>query len=378
MCNRSIVFINQSSGYLMIDIINAHVPYYDEIFLLTGFFNPRAKMLDPKVKVKLLKKYNRKSNITKLFSWIIFHFQSLFYIFFIYRKSKLYFVSNPPINVFSPKILQRDYAYLIYDLYPQVFLINNLLESSSILFRFWIYMNKKMFKNAKYIFTISQGMKNQLNYFSKHEKVKVVPIWTHSNFFDKIPESENIFLRDNQIKAKFIVGYCGNLGKTHPLEKIISIAEFLKSYEDIYFLVIGEGEKKSMLKKLKKEKLLTNLEILDFQDTKVFSHVLAAFHIGVVTLEINAKNLSVPSKTFDLMSAGKPILGISAKDSELSSLINKNNIGQNFEQSTDVKEISDFILKLKNEHKQYEALCINSKRNSHKFTYLNAKRLILK
>ena len=49
--SKSIVFINQSSGYLMIDIINSHAPYFDELILLTGFYNPRSTPLNPKVKI---------------------------------------------------------------------------------------------------------------------------------------------------------------------------------------------------------------------------------------------------------------------------------------------------------------------------------------
>jgi hypothetical protein len=61
MKKKAILFINQSSGYLMIDIINAHEEYYDEIILLTGFLNPRETPLHRKVKVKHLIQYKRTS-----------------------------------------------------------------------------------------------------------------------------------------------------------------------------------------------------------------------------------------------------------------------------------------------------------------------------
>ena len=134
--SKSIVFVNQSSGYLMIDIINAHAPYYEELVLLTGSFNPRGTSLSPKVKIKYLTKYKRSGNFVKFYSWFIFQLQILFYIFFQYRKSKLYFVSNPPINVFTFKITKREYAYLIYDMYPQALVKNNLLSNSSLLYKY--------------------------------------------------------------------------------------------------------------------------------------------------------------------------------------------------------------------------------------------------
>mgnify|MGYP006084062441 FL=1 len=376
--SKSIVFVNQSSGYLMIDIINAHAPYYDELVLLTGFFNPRGTPLNPKVKIKYLKSYKRSGNLVKFYSWFIFHLQSLLYIFFKYRKSKLYLVSNPPINVFTFKITKREYAYLIYDLYPQVLVKNNLISTSSWLYNYWMRLNKKMFNNAKHIFTLSDGMKENLKYISRHEQLKVVPVWTNTTFFKDIPRAENIFLKTNHLEGKFIVGYSGNLGKTHPVEKIIEIAEYLKNTQDIQFLIIGDGEKKLMLEKIQAQKKLPNLKILDFQATKLFPHVLAAMDIGVVTLEINATDLSVPSKTFDLMSAGKPILSIASNNSELAAIIATNHIGQNFDENTSIEQMAAYILKLKSNFDLYGEISENSKRNSFNFTQENAKQMLLK
>ena len=375
--SKSIVFVNQSSGYLMIDIINAHVPYYDELVLLTGFFNPRGTALNSKVKIKYLKNYKRSGNLVKFYSWFIFHLQSLFYIFFTYRKSKLYLVSNPPINIFTFGITKRDYAYLIYDLYPQVLVKNNLIGTSSWLYNYWMHLNKKMFDNAKHVYTLSDGMKANLKYISRHEELQVVPVWTNTTFFNDIPREENIFIKNNHLEGKFIVGYSGNLGKTHPVEKIIEIAEFLQNTNDIQFLIIGDGEKKVMLQKIQAQKKLANLKILDFQQTKLFPHVLAAMHIGVVTLEINATDLSVPSKTFDLMSAGKPILSIAGNDSELAAIITTNQIGQNFDEKASIEEMAAYILKLKSNFDVYGEISENSKRNSQKYTQENAKQMVL-
>tara|TARA_B110000908_G_C10260065_1_gene458543 strand:- start:3548 stop:4375 length:828 start_codon:yes stop_codon:yes gene_type:complete len=263
-------------------------------------------------------------------------------------------------------------------MYPQVLVKNNLISTSSWLYNYWIYLNKKMFDNAKHVFTLSDGMKENLKYISRPEEVKVVPVWTNTTFFNDIPKAENIFLKTNHLEGKFIVGYSGNLGKTHPVEKIIEIAEYLKNTQDIQFLIIGDGEKKLMLEKIQAQKKLPNLKILDFQATKLFPHVLAAMDIGVVTLEINATDLSVPSKTFDLMSAGKPILSIASNNSELAAIIATNHIGQNFDENASIEQMAAYILKLKSNLDLYEEISENSKRNSLKYTQENAKQMVLR
>jgi len=374
---KSIVFINQSSGYLMIDIINAHVPHYDELVLLTGFLNPRETPLDKKVKVKKGMTYRRSSSIKRLLTWVIFWLQSIFYVFVKYRKSKLYFVSNPPLNTFTAKWVKRDFAFLIYDIYPEALAKNNIISQNSKLYKFWENSNNAVYRKAKSIFTLSQGMKTLMKLSEQDgKKVRVVPVWTNNRFFEDIPSENNRFIDKHNLKDKFVVSYSGNLGRTHPVEKIIDLAQKLKKDKDIIFLIIGEGDKKKQLLQKQKELSLPNLMILDFQPTPLFPHVLAAIHIGVVTLESDAADLSVPSKTYNLMSAGKPILSISNSTSELSNIVEGHQIGKNFSEYQ-IKEMKDFILKLKNDRPMYRNFAVNSKKTSLEFSPDNANEMIL-
>lgn len=378
MTKNSILFVNQSSGYLMIDIINAHVEYYDEVVLLTGFLNPRETLLHPNVKVKSLIQYKRTSGVLRLLTWVLFWLQSLWFVFIKYKNHKLYLVSNPPLNVFTARWTKRDFAYLIYDIYPEALSKHNILKENSWIYKYWEASNQKMYENAKRLFTLSQGMQAAMKIpEEKIHKLNIVPVWTNNTFFKDISPSENEFIKKYELQGKFIVSYSGNLGKSHPVEKLVELAKLLKHDKDICFLIIGEGDKKAQLLQTHKELALPNLKVLDFQPTELFPHVLAAADIGVVTLEADAADLSVPSKTYNLMSAGKPILTIAKETSELAQIVKTNAIGKNFAE-TEIDEMRNFILKLKKDDSSYKVMQENSKATSLKFTPENAKQMILK
>lgn len=377
MAEKSILFINQSSGYLMIDIINAHEKYYDNIVLLTGFLNPRETQLHEKVKVEKLTTYKRNSTLQRLLTWFGFWFQSLFYVFVKYRQYKLYFVTNPPLNILLARWTKRDFAYLFYDVFPAALAQKNIISYNSYSYKFWEKTNQIVFKKAKRLFTLSQGMQKVMKIPTESiEKASVVEVWTNNSFFKQIAYEDNTFIQKYNLQNKFIVGYSGNLGKTHPVEKLVDLAQALKHEEDILFLIIGEGEKKAQLLQLKKNKDLPNLKILDFQPTNLFPHVLAAFNIGVVTLEPEAADLSVPSKTYNLMSAGKPILSIAKNTSELADIITKNKIGKNFSEN-EIENMCSFVMKLKNDTEYCERIQFQSKKTSYNFTAENAQKMIL-
>lgn len=376
--SKSILFINQSSGYLMIDIVNAHASHYDKIVLLTGFLNPGKISLNPKVKVVNTIKYNRSGAFKRKWTWFSFWFLSLYFIFIKYRSYKLYFVTNPPLNVFSARFLNRDFAFLIYDVYPQALSKYNFLSPDSAFYKFWELSNVKALKRAKKIFTISEGMRKEIGLHQIiQNKIEIVPIWTNNNFFENVPMEKNKFLLKYNIKSKFIVSYSGNLGKSHPVEKVIDLAIKLHHEKSIMFLIIGNGEKKNHLLEKQKKFNLQNLKILDYQPLNLFSQLLASAHIGVVTSDQKAGHLNVPSKTFNLMSAAKPVLSIAGSESELAYIVESNQIGKNFNENQ-IDEICDFILELKNNKSYYKSLSENSKKTSFKYKPDNAKSMLLK
>jgi len=105
------------------------------------------------------------------------------------------------------------------------------------------------------------------------------------------------------LQDKFIIMYSGNLGKTHNIETLVSLAEILKD-ESYYILIIGGGTQFTSIQALIEQKKLKNIKLLPWQPVEKLPFTLASADIGVVSLGSKASNLSIPSKTFNLMSVG--------------------------------------------------------------------------
>jgi hypothetical protein len=61
-----------------------------------------------------------------------------------------------------------------------------------------------------------------------------------------------------------------------------------------------------------------------------------------VSTGVKGGDESIPSKVFDLIKIGKPVLCIASQNSEIARLVNKHNIGKCFN-SSDVSQIAQFI-----------------------------------
>ena len=376
MSKKKIVLINQSTGYLMVDVANAYAERYDETVLITGNINTMERELNKNIKVNSIIKYDKKTNASRLLTWLWGSTQIFFKLLFKYRDYDVLYVTNPPMSYFASLLLKRKYSVLVYDTYPDA-LKNIGLQENSFIFKRWSNINKKIFSKAEQIITIGDNMKLLLTKYVDADKIKVVPNWPSSNDFIPIKREENMFLKEHGIEDKFIVMYSGNMGFTHSVDILLDVAIKMKDEGNVLFLFVGEGKKKADLIRTAEDNNLSNCMFLPFQDNTMFPHSLSSAHLGVVTLNEETAMLSVPSKTYNLMSAGVPILSISPQSSELSLIIKKHNNGMNFN-SNEIDNIANFILKCKEDKEYHKSLVDNSFEAIKEYSYHNADKYLIK
>ena len=368
---KKVVLVNQSSGYLMVDIVNAYAKHYDEVVLLAGSIRVLERPLNEKVRVRHIMSYNRNSSSRRMVSWLWSSVQVFFLLLFKYRKFETIFVTNPPFAYLTGLILKREFSVIVYDTYPDA-LKNIGISENNPIYTAWEGMNRMIFGKAKNIFTLSESMALQLSGYVPKERITVIPNWSGSTKFGPVSREENPFIADNKLERKFVVLYSGNIGYTHNVEVLTEVAEKLKEETDICFLFIGEGRKKEELVKIAKQKNLDNCRFMTWQSPDILPYSLSAADLGVVTLNDTTAQLSVPSKTYNLMAAGVALLSIAPETSALAQLIQDHKNGRNFN-AGQTMEIVDFILQCRNNRKELSVMSENSLKASKKYTYSNAE-----
>lgn len=371
---KKVVFINQSTGYLMIDIVNAYHNVYDKVVLIAGSIREMQRPLNSETEIKKIIAYNRKSSFTRIASWVIGTFQIFFKLLFHYKNHEIVFVTNPPLIYLLAPIFRRKYSVIVYDTYPDA-LKNIGINPNHLLYKAWAKRNRNVFHKASKVYTLSESMSKLLEQYVEKEKIKVIYNWAGSDSFSPIPKEENIFVQKHNLTNKFVILYSGNIGYTHNIDTILSVAELFVLEKDICFLFIGEGKKKKELVETIEKLKLENCKYMTWQDRETLPYSLASADLGVVTLNDESGMLSVPSKTYNLLACGIPLLSIAPKHSELSNLISTYQNGKNF--STDqVSKIADFILQCKENKDFLKELSNNSLKASKEFTYNNAKQYL--
>jgi len=326
---KKIVIINQDSGYLMVDIANNFKEKGYDCSLIAGRIVMRDTELNPEIKVHKIKRYDRKTNPRRIFSWLVGTFQIYCLLVFRFRKHHLFIVSNPPFAFLLPLFLRNEYSLMVFDLFPDALIEFKIVSRNSLLSKIWIWANRKVYKKASRIFTLTSGMRQAISYYINKEKIKITPLWTSTDFLKPIPKNLNTFIQQHNLQDKFIVLYSGNFGIAHYINLIIDLASKV-SYERIIFVIIGGGPAEVAIKQKSHDLGLKNILILPWQDISVLPFSLSAADLSIVTLSENASKLGIPSKIFNYMAVGSPVLAITGSGSDLERLVIDYSIGRSF------------------------------------------------
>ena len=374
--NKTVVILDQASGYLQIDMLDALSTNYDKCVIIAGTIVERETKLSEKYKWHKITKYNKSTAFKRIYTWLAATIQMFFIVLWKYRNARIIAITNPPSAPLVPYLLRANYDILVYDLYPDALVNFNYITKDGWANKVFTHFTKKMFKTANTLYTLTPELAKETSKYAEGKEIKIVPIWTNNEFFPQIDRNENLIFKKLGIaKDTFVICYSGNLGKTHPIEKLVDLAHAFKNEPNFYFLVIGGGHKYELIHKLIEEQKLTNIQLLPWQPIELLPHNMQVGNLNVVTLDEGAADLSIPSKTFNLLSVGKPILAICSKRSALANLLERSNCGRAFE-ANEVNEIKNFIYQLQNEPETYKAYSENAKKASNNFTKENAMQFL--
>jgi colanic acid biosynthesis glycosyl transferase WcaI len=120
------------------------------------------------------------------------------------------------------------------------------------------------------------------------------------------------YRRELGIGDGVIVMYAGNVGFSQSIELLISAA---REIPNIDFVINGDGAARSSLQEIAHD--CGNVHFVEYQPIERLGEVLASADIHVVPLRAGLASISVPSKVYSILAAGRPILAAIDVDTEI-------------------------------------------------------------
>lgn len=162
------------------------------------------------------------------------------------------------------------------------------------------------------------------------------------------------------VNGKFVAAYIGTVGMAHAVESIVEAAALLQANLGIVLLIVGEGALKKRVEELVKEKRLTNVQVLPGVGKSQVRDYYALTDLNLVTLRNRPLFLTViPSKIFEIMAMGRPIL--SSVHGESRQILEQAGTAE-FVPAEDAVELAGALVRLSRDRAKLAAMGQNGRR----------------
>ena len=343
-----------STAFILGEIANMMVSKY-EVKVICGpeIYDKRKKpdpnnkfVLNPNIQVTHVKGVNLDKNtfFGKAMRFAVISWQ----LYQTAKKSikdgdKVLLVTNPaPVVALVSKLREKknfELNILVHDVFPENTEPAG-LKLPKIAYNILKNIFDKAYSRADQLIAIGRDMKQILEQkvarFEHHPKTIVIENWAD---LDIVSPMELPMHPD-----KFVLEYAGNIGRVQGLQAMIEDIKAAGN-DRMEFHLWGTGAEEKNLKEYVQKHGMKNVVFHGAYLRSKQSEVINCCDLALVTLTEGMFGLGVPSKTYNIMAAGKAILFIGEPNSEIGLLVKDKGIGYVFE-SSDREGIIKFISSL--------------------------------
>lgn len=201
-----------------------------------------------------------------------------------------------------------------------------IISSHGIIYKILKKIWEKAYCRADRLIVCGRDMRAVLCH--KFEKYKRIPeIAVIENWADKnITQSNENLRNDNRIEVLF----AGNIGRCQGIEAFLNLIKE-GDIDNLSFKFRGDGACVPFIKEFIANNPKLNVEYGGKYSRDEQFSLLEKCDLALVTLADGMYGLGVPSKSYNIMAAGKPILYIGDKNSEIAMVVREYEIGYCFE-----------------------------------------------
>lgn len=249
------------------------------------------------------------------------------------RGDQVLVVTAPPSLPYTTAVaaLARgaSYVVLLHDLYPDILVAVGKTKTGSLLFNTIDRANRWLYKHASRLVVVGRDMAERVRDKSAGLDVPIVtiPNWSDLDAIEPTRKDTNELLIRLGIQDKFVLMYAGNIGHPTDIKTIVEAADRLRQDPGIHFVFVGSGAKRQWLEREVAERKLHNVSILGQLPREEQNIFLNAGDVGLVSLIPGMLGTAMPSRTYNILAAGKPIIALTDEGSELARLIDEREVG---------------------------------------------------
>lgn len=273
--------------------------------------------------------------LSRIYNILSYFVSAISATFRVERQDYVFTISQPPIlggmlGVIGKRVKRAKLIYNIQDFNPEQIQAVEFTHNK-LLLGLMMALDKHSCHRADKVIVVGRDMVETLqNRFSNLPTYAYINNWINEEEIVPLPAADERVMQFKGkygLQGKFVIMYSGNIGLYYDLVNIVKVIKEFREYTDVVFAFIGEGSVLEELKGLQREHEITNMVFIPYQDKSSLVYSLNAGDVHFVVNARGIKGVSVPSKLYGVMAAGKPVLGVLEEGSEARLIVNEAKCG---------------------------------------------------
>ncbi|MEM9351990.1 MAG: sugar transferase [Planctomycetota bacterium] len=217
------------------------------------------------------------------------------------------------------------YVVDLADLWPESVAASGMLRDQRLL-SLIRRLAKFIYMGAAEINVLTEGYRqNLIGLGVDPAKINLVRWWPAKGLFGEVAQDE-AFALDEGFSGRFNILYAGAIGPCQQLQTVLDAADLLRDRPEILFTIAGDGVEREDLTRRVSEMGLQNVRFIGRRKPCEITKMFALSDLLLVHLKQDPMSeVSIPSKTVDYLSSGRPLL--MAVAGEASDLVRENGCG---------------------------------------------------
>jgi glycosyltransferase involved in cell wall biosynthesis len=217
-------------------------------------------------------------------------------------------------------------VYWVMDVHPELAFRLGQLSPTSFVGRLLEAAARIPLARADAVVVLGEDMARHLKRHA-NGNLRVIRNWADGTRIRPAPKAGNTLRDEWGWNGRFIVAYSGNMGLVHEFDTILEAAARLQSDDRYLFCFIGDGVRRDDVETEAERLGLRNVEFRAYVPAAHHPEALTAPDLHVVSLRSDLAGLSVPSKTYSILAAGKPIAFVGPGDSDVAAVVKRGRCG---------------------------------------------------
>lgn len=273
--------------------------------------------------------------LSRIYNILSYFLSAISATFRVERQDYVFTISQPPIlggmlGVIGKRVKRAKLIYNIQDFNPEQIQAVEFTHNK-LLLGLMMALDKHSCRRADKVIVVGRDMLETLqNRFADLPSYAYINNWINEKEIVPLPSTDERVMQFKEkygLQGKFVIMYSGNIGLYYDLVNIVKVIKEFREFTDVVFVFIGEGSVLEELKGLQREHEITNMVFVPYQDKGNLVYSLNAGDVHFVVNARGIKGVSVPSKLYGVMAAGKPVLGVLEEGSEARLIVNEAKCG---------------------------------------------------